>query len=146
MYSGHVICSMVSIEARRCQTFAVGGHAGERRGGASHSQWAGMWREVRWRQSFTVGGHRDRGGGERSEAWLLMWERGGEAWNKLTINLLGDIVRSSERLENWITLCLLRGRGEGVECALENEEGSVGRRRQRTGLWRAGSWRQQRDY
>ena len=34
---------MVSIEARRCQPFAVGGHAGEMRGGASHSQWAGMW-------------------------------------------------------------------------------------------------------
>ena len=29
-------------------------------------------REVRWRQSFTVGGHRERGVGERSEAWLLM--------------------------------------------------------------------------
>ena len=44
-------------------------------------------REVRWRQSFIVGGHRDRGVGDRSEAWLLMGERGGEARNKITINL-----------------------------------------------------------
>ena len=33
-------------------------------------------REVRWRQSFAVGGHGERGGGERSKAWLLMGERG----------------------------------------------------------------------
>ena len=36
-------------------------------------------REVRWRQSFAVGGYGERGGGERSEAWLLMGQRGGEA-------------------------------------------------------------------
>ena len=35
-------------------------------------------REVRWQQSFTVAGHRERGVGERSEAWLLMGKRGGE--------------------------------------------------------------------
>ena len=37
------------------------------------------WREVRWRQSFIVGGDMERGVGERGEAWLLMGERGGEA-------------------------------------------------------------------
>ena len=50
------------------------------RGGGSHLQWVGTQeREVRWRQSFAVGGHGERGGGERSKAWLLMGERGGEA-------------------------------------------------------------------
>ena len=34
---------------------------------------------MRWRQSFAAGGHGERGVGERSEAWLLMGERGGEA-------------------------------------------------------------------
>ena len=77
---------------REGQSFAVGGHVGER---GSHSQWGGTrergevtgvirsgrarGREVRWRQSFTVGGHGERGGGERSEVWLLMGQRGGEA-------------------------------------------------------------------
>ena len=54
----------------------------------------GTWERGEVAQSFAVGGHGERGG-ERSEAWLLMGERGGE---KITINLLGDIVRSSERL------------------------------------------------
>ena len=47
-------------------------------------------REVMWRQSFAVGGHGERGEvavvirsewawGERSEGWLLMGQRGGEA-------------------------------------------------------------------
>ena len=40
------------------------------------SGWARR-REVRWRQSFAVGGHGERGGGERSKAWLLMGERRG---------------------------------------------------------------------
>ena len=36
-------------------------------------------REERWWQSFAVGGHGESGGGERSKAWLLMGEKGGEA-------------------------------------------------------------------
>ena len=63
---------------------------GKRRGGGSHSQWAGTrergevaavirrgrarGREVRWRQSFTVGGH-----GERGEVAAVIhsgWARG----------------------------------------------------------------------
>ena len=48
------------------------GHSGE-----SSSHMSG--KEVsRW-QSFAVGGHRERGVRGRSEAWLLMGERGGEA-------------------------------------------------------------------
>ena len=30
---------------------------------------------MRWRQSFAVGGYRERGGGEKSKAWLLMGEK-----------------------------------------------------------------------
>ena len=60
-------------ETRWWQSFTVGGNAGKRRGGGSHSQWAGTrergevaavirsgrarGREVRWWQSFAVGGH-----------------------------------------------------------------------------------------
>ena len=62
--------------------------SGKRRGGGSHSQWAGTLekgevaavirsrraregREVRWRQSFQVGRHRERGGEARSEAYTV---------------------------------------------------------------------------
>ena len=59
-------------------------------------------REVRWRQSFAVGGHGrvkgESGGGERSKAWLLMG-RGGMSQNNYQ-PVRCDIVCSSERLEN----------------------------------------------
>ena len=51
------------------------GHSGKRRCSSSHMS----GKEARWWQSFTVGGHRERGVGERGEAWLLMGEKGGEA-------------------------------------------------------------------
>ena len=56
---------------------------GKKRGGGSHSQWAGTRERgevgavIQW--AGTVGGHRVRGVGERSEAWLLMREREGDA-------------------------------------------------------------------
>ena len=53
------------------------GHSGERRRESDETVAViccrrAREREVRWRQSFVVGGHRERWGGERSEAWLLM--------------------------------------------------------------------------
>ena len=58
------------------------GHSGERRRERDEAvavicSGRAREREVRWRQSFAVGGHRERWGRERSEAWLLMGQRRG---------------------------------------------------------------------
>ena len=74
----------IGRKARRRQSLATGtqkrGDAavvtcpGKRRGSGSHSQWANTWERGEVAAVIRSG----RAQGERSEAWLLRGERGGE--------------------------------------------------------------------
>ena len=66
------------------------------RGGGSHLQWVGTQERGEVAAVIRSGWAR----GERSKAWLLMGERrGGMKQNNYQPVMLGDIVRSSERLK-----------------------------------------------